>query len=400
MPTQLAYLIHTLPLITSILALRGPALPSPNDYSQYTSGISIRYASGRFSSAWTPSINGSIFGRPFTFPIDTGSTGLLISASKAPEIGANQGVSGTEFLDSSNHLYIGRRAKLTITLDGERGTKAITRIPALIVDQYWFCPGYNEARDSKGCKSRLRGVKLLDPNNTCYMGVGFGRNSPGSNLPYATPEHNAFLNLRSINGKTLSSRNFRNGYTIGVDGIDIGLTGWNTQGYVWTGLDRGSTEDSRDWAMVNSSFSINGSAPYVGKALVDTGISQMYIQTSPVSPWSPTFSTVGILNPNVKPPLPPQTIQVAPKNTNITIGLPDLGDGNVAGYSFRVGDDKFPSQPLFIQPVGKHSPEPFANTGRKLLWGFNVGFDAVGGRFGLLCRKCNQKGSGYEESAE
>ncbi|KAF2634438.1 hypothetical protein P280DRAFT_474621 [Massarina eburnea CBS 473.64] len=91
-------------LLTATAKILAHSNPSSNDISRYTSTIHLNFTK-KFSSASTPSINGSIFSRPLTFPIDTGSTGVLLSASRVPEISKNEGTSGTEFLDSSSHLY-------------------------------------------------------------------------------------------------------------------------------------------------------------------------------------------------------------------------------------------------------------------------------------------------------
>ena len=62
------------------------------------------------------------------------------------------------------------------------------------------------------------------------------------------------------------------------EGITIGLTGSNTAGMSFSKLTRRSNAiDPRDWAPVDCCMSVDGATCTVGRALIDTGVSQMYM---------------------------------------------------------------------------------------------------------------------------
>lgn len=362
------------------LAAAAPSL-DPDNLSSFKATLFIPYAS-KFASNSTPTINGMINGEKHTIPVDTGSTGLIIGAPKLKSIPKNKGTFGVEYLSSSNNLYTGRFVNINITFFGKNETKAVSQVPVLIVDKAVVCPGYNVTKGDGICPKK--NPQQNDLNRILYMGVGFGRNTKGSGLPYAIPSHNPFLNIQSINGKKVSDKTYRNGYTVSTHGIDLGLTTKNTAQYNWVKLDKGITTDSRDWAQVRTSFKVNDQGPFSGAALIDTGIGQMYIQAYPKG----NIPNATVADTFHKPVVKGKKITVVKKDTHLDFGFPALNDKDgVAGYDFKVGDKKFKSQPLWVQPVTIGN-EPHVNTGRKFLWGFSVAFDAVSGRFGFKCLKC------------
>jgi hypothetical protein len=133
--------------------------------------------------------------------------------------------------------------------------------------------------------------------------------------------------------------------------------------------------------MLDMAFKVDGldGGEFRGKALVDTGVAQMYLQSAPLGSLPnvslPVWEEAKIeLKERVKP------------ETHLEFAFPDFENG-VAGYDFEVGDRRFPSQPLYVEPVTS-GEGPFVNTGREFLWGFTVAFDAVVGRFGFICARC------------
>ncbi|KAF1970786.1 hypothetical protein BU23DRAFT_570464 [Bimuria novae-zelandiae CBS 107.79] len=182
------------------------------------------------------------------------------------------------------------------------------------------------------------------------MGVSFGRNIERSGLSYTIPSHNPFLNIKTVNGKKISNKTYRNGYTISMKGIFLGLTAKNTEQYNWVKLDK----DKRDWAMT-------------------------YIQAYPKG----NIPNVTVDDTFHKPIKPGKKIALVNNGTHLHFGFPTAASkGGVAKYDFKVRDQKFKSQPAWVQPVTLKSG-PHMNTGRKFLWTFIVAFDAMGGRFGF-----------------
>jgi hypothetical protein len=142
-------------------------------------------------------------------------------------------------------------------------------------------------------------------------------------------------------------------------------------------------EDSRDWAMVDVRFRVDGEGNNCGSALVDTGIEHMYLRTD-----------VGVQVPNISIPNPKKgghAKYVKRVKPGTRIGLEFVSeDGKViANSSFAVGDGALTS-PAYVVPE-KQRPPPFVNTGRNFLFAYSIAFDAVGGRFGF--RRESEAGS-------
>jgi hypothetical protein len=332
------------------------------------------------SPAYAPSVRGSISGRTYTFPVDTSTTGVLIGSSLLPSVKlTTQDPPGWEFIETNSILYSGKFVQLNITFSGtSKSQQATSHVPILVVTQAVKCPGYDASKDNGTCpKTKLVPHWSQRLNTVLYMGVGFGRNIPGSGLPYGTPSSNPFLNIISLGpSKPLS---WRIGYTLSTRGVQLGLTANNTAGATWIQLQKMASLDPRAWALPLLSFTHDNASTVVqAEALVDTSITQMYIQTTPQLP---------LPNNTVRDPgSPSKSLQLVKPGTRLVFAFPDFKSG-VAGYDLVVGDTKFPSQPRFVGLVDQ-GKGAFVNTGRNFLFGFSVVYDAIAGKFGLICDKC------------
>ena len=347
--------------------------------SKYRDSIFLPYVKG-FSSDEIPMVQTNVEGVEIEMPVDTGSTGLLIGAPLLKHIDSKEGTPTYHYLTSSTILYVGRLVDLTITFYGQSGDRATARAPVLVVDEKYKCPWYDPKRDADRCKPGPRGeiAERLDTSKIMYMGVGFGRNGIGSGQPNATPERNPFLNVVSINGAAVSPDSLRTGYTISTRGVHVGLTSENTRGFVYAQLEHGVTyeKDPRDWAMVRANLSIDGEGGSWGYGLVDTGIRQMYIRAED----GVVIPTISIPNPDPKG-IAAFVDRVKP-GTRIGIDFLTSHARPPVGYRFVVGEKASPVEPYFVKK-GKKTPPPFVNTGRNLLYGYDIAFDAAGGRFGF-----------------
>lgn len=377
-------------LLTSLLCLSSVAAaisPQLNaDFSlarRQDSSLSLAASSQSIFLPWTssfsrssstpPSIRGSIFGRLQTFLVDTSTTHVIVTASLVPDIKlTTQNPAGWEYLASKETLLIGRFATLDITFySTTRNTRAVSRVSVLVATKAFKCPGYDESVDHGICPASKLRVKGTPRLNNVYLGVGFGRDDAGSDASLSTASHNAFLNVISINGANASS--LRTGYTVSSRGVQLGLTPNNTAGAVWTPLRKLADPDPRAWALPQVSFTIdNSSEPVQAEALIDTSVTQMYIPSVPQ-----------VFLPNVAVN---SAVQHVKAGTKLTFAFPDFKSG-VAGYDFVVGDGGFPSQPSAVVPVDDRTTS-FVNLGRNFLFGFEMLYDAVGGRFGLICARC------------
>ncbi|PSN59804.1 hypothetical protein BS50DRAFT_507487 [Corynespora cassiicola Philippines] len=354
-----------------------PGLTSA-DLSAYTSSVFIPFIH-QFGTRGVPLVKASIHGSDFDLPVDTGSTGLLIGAPLLPDVDPSEGTPAYEYLTSSNILYNGRLVHVAITFHASTEWCTTAKVPVLVVDKSWVCPWYNPKKDAFDCPPSRDG-RLPTPRDTSkisYMGVGFGRNKPGDGQPAGVPRGNPFLNIASVNGEAVPPGLLRTGYMVSTEGIQLGLTAANTRGFVWIDLEPGVThdEDPRDWAMVNMSFSIDGKAKNHGPALIDTGIPQMYIRAAE----GVSIPNITIRNPNPKGMA--KFVRRIQPGTKITVGFPALDASMVAGYSFQAGEGS-QMEPSHVVPEREGSP-PFINTGRNFLFGYQVAFDADGGRFGF-----------------
>jgi hypothetical protein len=231
----------------------------------------------------------------------------LIGAPLLPSVKpTSKNAFGWEFLDSGNMLYSGRFVPLNTG----------------------SCP-----------KAKLAGTGNLA--KVTYMGVGFGRNVRESGIPYGTASHNPFRNvIRHSGGKRLS---IRTGYTISTKGVYLGLTANNTAEARWVKLEKIISTDSRAWAPPLLSFILdNLTKPIQAQALIDTSVTQMYIQSSTKHP----LSNVTIRDTKATPP----AVRHLKPGTKLSFAFADFNPG-VAGYELVVGDMKFPSQPSYVQPV-------------------------------------------------
>ncbi|KAI4691260.1 uncharacterized protein J4E84_003551 [Alternaria hordeiaustralica] len=325
-----------------------------------------------------PQVMCGVEGVDIKMPVDTGSTGTLIGAPILPNIPSTEGTPAHHFFTSSKILYVGRLVKLPMHFGGEDGSYATAEVPVLIVDKSWRCPWYDPRKDRFECPLGPHGEQAeeRDTSQITYMGVGFGRNGPKDGMPYATPDINPFLNINAVDGEPVRQGNLQSGYIISAEGIQIGLTPKNTKGFAFSGLEPGLThdKDARDWAMAKMCFSIDGQGQNCGTLLVDTGISQMYIRAEQ----GVSIPTVWIPNPN--PNGQTSKLKRVKPGTNITIGFPSL-DRPATSYSFVVGQNAS-IEPTYVFPQPPEHP-PYVNTGRNLLFGYSIAFDAAGGRFGF-----------------
>ncbi|KAJ4347378.1 hypothetical protein N0V95_005475 [Ascochyta clinopodiicola] len=350
-----------------------------SDLSKYTESIFLPYIY-KFSPEHVPQIQTTIDDVEIEMPVDTGSTMTLIGASILPNISKSVGTPAHHFFTSSKILYVGRLVELPITFHGESGSQAVAKVPILLVDKSWICPWYDPSTPAGqfGCPRGPNGEEAIvrDTSKITYMGVGFGRNGPKDGMPYASPKVNAFLNIETINGRTVSPQSMRLGYEISSLGMHLGLTQAIAKDFLFTSLEHGLTydKDPRDWAMVKMCFSVDGEGQHCGPGLVDTGIAQMYIRAEEGF----TIPQIIIRNPNQNGTA--KMVKRVKPGTKLTVGFPSLAAPTMS-YSIVVGAGS-PIEPSYVFPEASLRP-PFVNTGRNLLRGYSIAFDAVGGRFGF-----------------
>ncbi|GKT16763.1 hypothetical protein AVHY2522_12875 [Acidovorax sp. SUPP2522] len=315
--------------------------------------------------------------RPFIVTLDTGSTGVVISAVDLPGYSRNeearQANEGWEYRSSSRQLLIGHWVVRDVVLNSG-WNEVIARVPVLAVEKEIICPRWDQKANRPECENPTYTTE--SPGGIAYMGVGFGREHDGQ--PQGMPDKNPLLNIAEIGGNPVARGAVHGGYIVTKYGIYVGLAPDNVRGFQSVKLQPGSrlangqpaSNDPRDWQQTTMAVSVDGGAPQTGPVLVDTGIAQMYLTAADPS----ALPTAQIPNPSRRG----QPVTGLKDGTRVQVMFPDA-QAPVAQYDFRVGDADAP-QSVLVNAPGRPA---FVNTGRHLLRQFDLLYDAEGGWFGL-----------------
>ncbi|RMZ87853.1 hypothetical protein DV736_g4912, partial [Chaetothyriales sp. CBS 134916] len=296
-------------------------------------------------------------------PIDTGSTGLAISAI---DLGyTNEGQlqeyeKGTEYFSSSRIYYEGYWVPTKVTFpDGNVSAD----VKILAVTFSGICSKFN---NTTGICDQLsdetaegRFGKL--PPEICYMGVGFGRLS--TQQPGGTADKNTLLNIvETSDGMTVSSSNIRQGYVITDTGVWVGLTKSNTKEFRFTKLmPRPETQPAsllREWNGTSAFIDYHDNLNMQGTALFDTGITQSYLSGTAFQ----------------------DTHRLA-TGDRYTIKIGNQADMPIETLDMTVDDFTTPITPSYV--IASRRDFAFVNTGRFFFRSFDLLLDAKEGWLGL-----------------
>jgi len=189
------------------------------------------------------------------------------------------------------------------------------------------------------------------------FGVGFGIGG----LADGGPARNPLLHM-SYQGERL-----KHGYIVSVQGVDVGLTTFNTEGFAFIALQRDISDE--DWMQPFGSIDLSGDFSADGyyvdlPILMDTGIDDMIL-------W------VGA--DDAPPNLAGNTAFPAGISVNLSAPPADSGSEPVLQYSFMTGDISQPMAPTQVEwRIGNG-----INTGRNVLAGADYLFDAAAGKVGF-----------------
>ncbi len=328
---------------------------SPGRYDEYDQGVYLPYVNAPRPGEdidMLPRLLISFGGRSYRAVMDTGSTGVVVSADKIPNIDGLQSLgAGQLTYSSSGRIMIGRWVVTPVAITGGDGTRITTApIPVLAVTRV-------------ACTQRARRCTPDEaPNRISMMGIGFGRH--GDHQAQSGPSKNPFLNVANLNSNDPKGERMQRGYIVTRLGVHIGLTAANTQGD-FSYVKLAPAPDGRGWAATPACVSVNGATPSgCGSLLMDTGVTAMYL-TVPESQAPPEIRTVNGVAPTL----------VA--GTKLTISIP-AEDSPQALYSFTVGDVLDPLAPRKLNLVDR-TGAPFVNTSVRFLNGFDYLYDADGG---------------------
>lgn len=311
--------------------------------------------------------------------MDTGSTGLLVSASDMadydPET-ASKYPKGWQYYSSSNKLSSGNWIPKKISFLDANMTATV---PVLAVTASVICPWY-KASDGSSCPKSPNGTSAVPtsmPTHIRYMGVGFGREY--NHQPQGTPDKVSLINIDSIDGKPLKegcvadgSECLNEGYIISDAGVTVGLTAENTKGFqfVKLALNHSYSDDPRDWTQTAGCISLNGAPCQNSSLLFDTGIARAYL--------------------TLPPSVPMEVVEASGKShsrkladgQNVTVYFgPE--EPYADGYQFIIGDKEGELVPDKVTVTKSDQKQPYINTGRHFYRGFDVLHDPIGGYLGI-----------------
>jgi hypothetical protein len=322
------------------------AAEAPDSYAGYDSGTYLRFlappAPGGGIAA-VPTLKLSFGGAARTAVMDTGSTGVVVSADAIPNLAALPSLGPARLTySSSGRIMEGSWVVTAMTIAGADGAAVTTTpIPVIAVTRIACLP------NARNCTPEER------PTHVSMIGVGFGREY--DHQPKGTPDRNPFLNLALAPGAA-----WRRGYVITGAGVHVGLTGRNTAGpFAFVKLARDPLW--QDWSGAPACITVGDTEPACGKLLVDTGVAVMYLTVPQDRVPSGSLAD----------------------GTRLKIRLGPADDPHAAGYGFTVGDAGDPVAPAGVTLSGVGVRPPFVNTSFHLLNGFDYLFDADGGWVGF-----------------
>jgi hypothetical protein len=348
----------------------------PHDKAEGQS-VFLRFLDRRESGDYLqnpPHLGLSFGGRQRSAVMDTGSTGIVVSAAAIPDIDRlpSRGP-GTLTYTSSGRIMQGDWVVTRVTITGANGVGMTTSpIPVLAVRSI-AC-----LANARNCTPRE------DPRRVAMIGVGFARR--GNREGPAGPDKNPFLNVA---GNGAGHAELRRGYIVSSAGVQIGLTRADPgEGYVTVQL---TWDDARqDWSPAPACITINDRTPAAcGTVLPDTGVTGMFLalpfgeaQASAGS--SGTDRTLASGSKVTISLAPGASVPEASAPGALASGTlaPGASAQRIASYSFRVGDVSSPLSPSRVTLVGRGDGPPFVNTGVHLLNGFDYLFDADKGIVG------------------
>ena len=306
-------------------------------------------------------------------PMDTGSTGLVMSAidlGYTDEGQLHEYEKGTEYLSSSRVYYEGYWVPTKVTFpDGNVSAK----VKVLAVTLSGICSKFN---DTTGTCEELsdenpRGRSGKFPPGICYMGVGFGRLS--TQQPSGTADKNPLLNIVAMkDGVTISSSKIRQGYVITETGVWVGLAKRSIKEFSFTKLSLNPkaqlTGRLREWNGTSTFIDYHDNLNMHGTALFDTGITQSYVS-------GPAFQ---------------ETHRLA-VGDRYTIKIGNHADSPIETLDMTVDDFANTITPSYVKASRRESA--FVNTGRFFYRRFDLLLDAEEGWLGLRKHEpCNPSG--------
>jgi hypothetical protein len=306
----------------------------------------------------------------FSVTMDTGSVGIIVGSSyfNPPATGRLDPSfvgPGTETLTSSGIVFTGDWYKATVNLYNGNTIVVRATVPVMAVINVSCEP------NARVCNPNTIGATAAA---THYFGIGF---SGGNGQPQGTPDKNAFLNVTNIPGSGLLPSP---GYILSTQGVQIGLTSSNTQGFAMIKLQPllapgsaqwqaapASPNVATDWQHARAAITVNGKSG-IGSVLFDTGVTTGFL-TPPlgVTPQTGMGPSGAECNGSTPP-------SCAVSGTKIQVSFSSLTNP-VASLNYTVGTNNGPQSGNPVSPLAvsvEYNNAPFFEHYRSLLAGVQL----------------------------
>ncbi|EIJ6702551.1 hypothetical protein RGP44_005281 [Serratia marcescens] len=306
-----------------------------SDYVSEYNGTYLKFLASEGDND-LPRLKMTIFNKQLpSIVVDTGSTGIVISANAIPSLNDLPSKPGKIIYNSSGRIMLGVWVETPVIISGDNGVSISTKsLPILAVSEI-AC--LENARD---CTPQKK------PRDVYMMGVGFAREN--SMQKQSTPDTNPFLNTRE--------NNYHKGYIMTRHGVYLGITDKDvSRNFSIVNLIP-SKDIVGEWKAPSACIKVSTNiSEFCGSALVDTGVKDMFL-TLPGY-----FSDSGE--------------QLSPGD-EITIKL-----SSEIQYTVVYDGEKNATSPARIFLNTKRAT-PFVNTGVNFLNDFDILYDADAGLFG------------------
>jgi hypothetical protein len=187
---------------------------SPRQYEDYHKSAYLPYinAPGPLEDITeVPRLRISFGTRSYGVVMDTGSTGVVVSADKIPNIRGLQSLGpGKLTYSSSGRIMMGQWVVTPMTIIGGDGTRVTTApMPVLAVTQVQCMEGARRCTPNEA------------PHQISMMGIGFGRRH--DRQAQSGPDTNPFLNTAKLGEGGPNVERMRRGYIVTRRGIHMDL---------------------------------------------------------------------------------------------------------------------------------------------------------------------------------
>ncbi|HXU58279.1 MAG TPA: autotransporter outer membrane beta-barrel domain-containing protein, partial [Verrucomicrobiae bacterium] len=300
-----------------------------------------------------------------SFTMDTGSTGIVVSADLFhPGPDSKKLGPGSQTYSSSGRIEEGfwYTAKEKI-YDANGNLVATAEVPVLRITRI-RCTA-----DARDC------TPTNDPKGVSIMGVGFARES--STQTHATPNYNAFLNLTSVAGPSGALEplpaDWHYGYVVTPTGVYLGLTSSNTANAALVKLlpdTANSLPGKPEWTAAPVTIIVNGKSSS-GHVLMDTGLTTGLLS-------DPSYQGSLVQCPKGSE----GGDQCLPSGTMVAVTLPGQAH-SAAFYTFTVDQANTVMQPNGGLAIDSETSKLF-NTSVSVLNGISFFYDEENGFIGYI----------------